>query len=276
MLLRKRQRAGKTLMTTSNIYTKREIIGYQGGEYATSEALVVYEKPLTLFLNHIELVTMICSPGGYEELGIGFLISEGIIQKPSDISLISCREEEGLLWVETSTPTPQTNNFLRRHMASCCGKGRSGLYFINDFRQLQAVDSDTMFSAEQLLGFINELETRSENFRLTGGVHAAALADHSGLLFMFEDIGRHNAVDKVFGKAFLEEINTGDKCLLLSGRVASEILIKAARNNVAFILSRSAPTELTIELAEELAITVVGFARGDRLNIYSHPERVIM
>jgi FdhD protein len=263
-------------MSVSNIYTKREITVYKAGQHAIAEDQVVLEKPLTLFLNHVELATMICSPGGYEELGIGFLISEGIVQKRSDITLITCREEEGLLWIETSIPTPQTNNFLRRHMASCCGKGCAGLYFINDFRQLQAVQSDTQFSAEQLLGFMNALENKSDVFHLTGGVHGAALADHSGLLFMFEDIGRHNAVDKVLGKAFLNEINTSDKCLLLSGRIASEILIKAARSNIAFILSRSAPTELTIELAEELEIAVVGFARGDHLNIYSHPEKVIM
>lgn len=263
-------------MTLSKICSKREITRYQAGQRETLEVSVVQEKPLTLFLNHVEMVTMICSPGGYEELGIGFLISEGIVQKRSDITSISCREEEGLLWVETSTPTSQTSSFLRRHMASCCGKGRAGLYFINDFRQLQAVDSDTMFSAEQLLGFINELENRSTNFRLTGGVHGAALADHSGLLCMFEDIGRHNAVDKVLGRAFLDEINTSDKCLILSGRIASEILIKAARNKVAFVLSRSAPTELTIELAEELKITVIGFARGHQLSIYSHPEKVRM
>ena len=263
-------------MSASNIYTKREITIYKAGQHAISEDPVVLEKPLTLFLNHVEMATMICSPGGYEELGIGFLISEGIVQKRSDITSISCREEEGLLWIETSAPTPQTDNFLRRHLTSCCGKGRAGLYFINDFRQLQAVQSDTLFSAEQLLGFINALENKSDVFRLTGGVHNAALADHSGLLFMFEDIGRHNAVDKVLGKAFLNEMNTSDKCLMLSGRIASEILIKAARSNIAFILSRSAPTELTIELAEELEITVVGFARGDRLSIYSHPEKVIM
>ena len=263
-------------MSASNIYTKREITVYKSGQNAIFEDQVVLEKPLTLFLNHVELATMICSPGGYEELGIGFLISEGIVHKRSDITLITCREEEGLLWIETSIPTPQTNNFLRRHMASCCGKGRAGLYFINDFRQLQAVQSNTQFSAEQLLGFMNALENKSDVFHLTGGVHGAALADHSGLLFMFEDIGRHNAVDKVLGKAFLNEINTSDKCLLLSGRIASEILIKAARSNIAFILSRSAPTELTIELAEELEIAVVGFARGDHLNIYSHPEKVIM
>lgn len=263
-------------MIESDIYIKREITSYKAGRHSVSEDPVVLEKPLTIFLNHVELATMICSPGGCEELGIGFLISEGIIQNRSDITSISCRDAEGLLWIETNTPTPQTNSFLRRHMASCCGKGRAGLYFINDFRQLQAVQSDAMFSAEQLLGFIYALEHKSDVFRLTGGVHAAALADQSGLLYMYEDIGRHNAVDKVLGKAFLEEMETRDKCLLLSGRIASEILIKAARSSIPFVLSRSAPTELTIELAEELEITVVGFARGDRLSIYSHPEKVIM
>jgi len=263
-------------MSAANIYSKCEVTSYKAGQHTIYEDRVVLERPLTLFLNHVELATMICSPGGYEELGIGFLISEGIIQKRADITAISCREEEGLLRIETSTPTPQTNNFLRRHMASCCGKGRAGLYFINDFRQLKAVQSDTQFSAEQLLGFMNALENKSEVFRLTGGVHGAALADNSGLLFMFEDIGRHNAVDKVLGKAFLNELETSDKCLLLSGRIASEILIKAARSNIAFVLSRSAPTALTIELAEELEIAVIGFARGDQLNIYSHPEKVIL
>lgn len=263
-------------MTEASIYVNREIVIYKNDHNQIAEDPVVLEKPLTLFLNHVELATMICSPGGYLELGIGFLISEGLVQKRSDITSVSCRDEEGLLWIETSTPTPQTNNFLRRHLASCCGKGRAGLYFINDFRQLRAVQSDNKFSAEQLLSFMNELEKKSDVFRLTGGVHSAALADHTGLLFAFEDIGRHNAVDKVLGKAFWNEINTADKCLLLSGRIASEILIKAARSNISLILSRSAPTELTIELAEELEITVVGFARGDRLSIYSHSKRVIM
>lgn len=263
-------------MTNSIKYNQREITAFCAGRHTISEVPVVVEKPLTLFLNHLELATMICSPGAYEELCVGFLISEGIVQERSDISSISCREAEGLVWIETGKPTPQTNNFLRRHMASCCGKGRAGLYFINDFRQLEAVQSDAVFRAEELLGFINELENKSDIYRRTHGLHEAALADHSGLLYMYEDIGRHNAVDKVFGKAFLEEIGMTDKCLLLSGRIASEILIKAVRNKVSFILSRSVPTELAIELAEELGITLIGFARGDRFNIYSHPEKVMM
>ncbi|MGE5397716.1 MAG: formate dehydrogenase accessory sulfurtransferase FdhD [Chitinophagales bacterium] len=249
---------------------------YHHGVIEYTEAAVVQERPLTLFLNHVELATMVCSPGGYEELGVGFLLSEGLVQKPSDILDISCREEEGLLWIETGCPVPQTNNFLRRHIASCCGKSRAGLYFINDARQLNPVESDMRFKAEYLLEIINALEEKSTSFRLTGGVHSAALADSTGLLCMYEDIGRHNAVDKVLGYAFLNNIPTDDKCLLLSGRVASEILIKAARAGIPLILSRSAPTCLTVELAEEMNITVVGFARGDQFSIYSHPERAVI
>ena len=257
-------------------YQKREITVYNQGLIECRQDAIILEKPLTLFLNHVELVTMICSPGGYEELGVGFLISEGLLHKPSDITSLSCRAEEGLLWVETRCPTPQTRNFLRRHMGSCCGKGRAGLYFINDARQVKSVESNQCFSAQHLLRLMNCLEEQSTAFRMTGGAHSAALGNDSDLLFLYEDIGRHNAVDKVLGYAFLHEIETKDKCLLLSGRIASEILIKAARTNIPLVLSRAAPTDLTIELAEELNITVVGFARGERLNIYSHPDKIIM
>lgn len=261
-------------MASLETYKQREIINYNRGTVSTIEDPVVEEIPLTLFLNQVELATMVCSPGGFKELGVGFLLTEGLIQKPADIISMTLREEEGLLWIETSNPIPQTGTFLRRHMASCCGKSRAGLYFINDARQLKPLESDALYTAEQLLQYINTLEIRSASFQKTGGVHSSALADHSGILCMYEDIGRHNAVDKVLGYAFLNEISTDDKCLLLSGRIASEILIKAARANIPVVLSRSAPTGLTVDLADDLNITVVGFARGERFNIYTHPERV--
>ncbi|MDD4802992.1 MAG: formate dehydrogenase accessory sulfurtransferase FdhD [Syntrophomonas sp.] len=263
-------------MPEHSISKPREITFYNHGVIEHIEDLVVQETPLTLFLNHTELATMICSPHGYKELGVGFLLTEGLVQKPSDIVDISCREEDGLLWIETSSPVPQTNNFLRRHIASCCGKSRAGLYFINDARQLKPVQSNARFTPEHLLKMINLLEEKSATFKRTGGVHSAALADSSGMLCMYEDIGRHNAVDKVLGYAFLNNIPADDKCLLLSGRVASEILIKAVRANIPLVLSRSAPTGLTIDLAEEMNITVVGFARGQRFSIYSHQEKIII
>lgn len=258
------------------LYVKRDIWTYEQGNIRFKEAEVVVEKPLTVFLNHNELATLICSPGGLKELTTGFLISEGLIKDRSQIEDIRCRDEDGLLWIETTEPVAQTDNFLRRHIASCCGKGRAGLYFINDARQLQPVESDWQVGIAHLLELMGLLDQDSSTFRRTGGVHSAALADETGIIASYEDIGRHNAVDKVLGYAFLNDMATDNKCLLLSGRIASEILIKAARSNVPLVLSRAAPTELTLELADELQITVVGFARGDKLNIYTHPERVLL
>lgn len=261
-------------MTQAAIYEKIAVTVYNDSLIEPKEVQVVREKPLTLFVNQTELVTMVCSPRALTELGIGFLVTEGLINKPADILSISLREEEGLLWIETSNPLSPTGAFLRRHIASCCGKSRAGLYFINDARQLRPIEADLKVEAQHLLNLINNLEERSATFHLTGGVHSAALADQGEILCTFEDIGRHNAVDKVIGYAFWNEIKPDDKCLLLSGRVASEILIKAVRAGFPLILSRSAPTKLTVELADEFNITVVGFARGHKFTIYSHPERV--
>ena len=118
------------------------------------------------------------------------------------------------------------------------------------------------------------MDASSQTFKQTGGVHSAGLADNQQLLFRFEDIGRHNAVDKVIGQAFLQQIDLSDKCLLLSGRIAAEILIKAARNGIPFLLSRSAPTLKAVEMAEEIGLTVIGFARGQRFNLYCQGEGI--
>jgi FdhD protein len=262
-------------MSQLPLYIQRKILKYDEGVIENKEAAVVMEKPLTVFLNHNELATLICSPGGLQELTAGFLLSEGLIQKRSDIEDIYCQENEGLLYINTAFPVRQTDNFLRRHIASCCGKGRAGLYFINDARQLQPVVSDWRIQDKRVIFLMDEFEKKADTFRLTGGVHSAALADQSGIIMQYEDIGRHNAVDKILGCAFLNNISTEDKCLLLSGRVASEILIKAARGSIAVILSRAAPTGLTLELAEELGICVVGFARGKQFSVYTHSEKII-
>ncbi len=262
-------------MSLPPVYQERDIMLYQHGVMERSSASIVSEIPLTVYLNDTELATLICSPIGYKELAAGFLLSEGLVQDPSDIKDISIHEDDGLLWVETSAPVPQMENFLRRQIASCCGKGRATLYFVNDARQLQPVQSASKFKAPDILRLIAMLEENSATFRRTGGVHGAALADSTGLLVMFEDIGRHNAVDKVLGHAFINRIMTSDKIMLLSGRVSSEILIKAARIGLPLVVSRSAPTLLAVELAEQFGIAIVGFARGQQFSVYSHVKKVI-
>ncbi|MGE5417670.1 MAG: formate dehydrogenase accessory sulfurtransferase FdhD [Acidobacteriota bacterium] len=262
-------------MPARNIYNQRPVVKYAHGSKEESHDMVVDEMPLTIFLNDLELATLVCSPYALEELAVGFLVSEGLLHSPEEIRELYCREEQGVMWVETSSEVPQLDNFLRRNFASCCGKGRPSLYFINDRDQLQPVASQVQFTAQQLVELSTKLDQYSEAFRLTGGVHSAALADNEGLFISYDDIGRHNALDRVLGYSFLNQLDPSNKAVLLSGRIASEMLIKTVRIGSPLIVSRSAPTGLAIDLAEENGVTLVGFVRGGRLTVYSHPQRII-
>lgn len=258
------------------IYLKRPIFAYKRGKIKQTKDFIVKEFPLTLFVNDYELITTVCSPENLRELGIGFLWSEGFIQSYFDISSMEF-QEEGLLNVKIKNDIAiNFNSFLRRSIASCCGKGRASLYFINDARQLKPIESSALFKLSDCHEQIATLEEKSDTFFLSGGVHSAALADLNSLLFRHEDIGRHNAVDKVLGSIILNQIDTKDKSLVLTGRISSEIIIKAARAKIPIVCSKAAPTELAIELAEELNITIIGFIRGEKSNIYSHHEKIIL
>ncbi|OPX89999.1 MAG: formate dehydrogenase accessory protein [Pelotomaculum sp. PtaB.Bin104] len=263
-------------MTQKALYQEREIIRYNQGSTKSDHEFIVDEIPLTVYVNDTELATLICSSGAFKELAIGFLINEGIIKKYSDIKDITFNEDDGLMWVETTKPVNQTETFLKRQIASCCGKGRACLYFVNDVNQLEPLNSTKQFAATHLLKLIGLLEYGSETYEKTHGVHSAAMGDDTRLLAMFDDIGRHNAVDKVLGYALLNQLGTEDKCLLLSGRVSSEILIKAGHSGIPLVVSCAAPTSLAVDLADQFNVALVGFARGEKMNVYSHPEKVIM
>ncbi|MGQ9557734.1 MAG: formate dehydrogenase accessory sulfurtransferase FdhD [Desulfurispora sp.] len=260
----------------SSLTREQPIHRYQDGHITPTGDLLVREVPLTLFLNDSELATLVCSPGAWRELAAGFLLSEGLIHSADDIAEITLREDEGLLWVQTARPVPQVENFLRRQLASCCGKGRTGLYFVNDAAQLQPIRSPARFAAADILTVARQLEERARLFRDTGGVHSAALAAGGRLVVMYEDIGRHNAVDKVLGHCLWQRLPVQDGALVLSGRVSSEILIKAVRAGLPAVISRAAPTALAVDLAHDFQVCLIGFARGERFNVYSGQERVLL
>lgn len=255
-------------------YTRKLIHRYSENKVEEVNDVIAREFPLTIFINEREIVTLVCSPQSLRELAVGFLVSEGLITKYSDITSMEIQEEEGLISIGLASSPFTLNSFLRRNIASCCGKGRAGLYFVNDARQVKGIVSNHIFEGIKLSQLMEEMESKAEGFRLTGGIHCSALGGDK-IIYMAEDIGRHNAVDKVVGNALISELIFDDKMLLLSGRVSSEIVIKATRAGIPLILSRSAPTDLAIDLAEDLNITIVGFARNGRFNIYSNPERII-
>ncbi|MGE5173223.1 MAG: formate dehydrogenase accessory sulfurtransferase FdhD, partial [Betaproteobacteria bacterium] len=131
-----------------------------------------------------------------------------------------------------------------------------------------------LITLDDIRNLLNNFRTISKLYLETGGVHSAALSDGKGILFFSEDIGRHNAVDKIIGKAFLKSVSVENKILITSGRITSEIMTKAGRNRFPILISRAAPSCMAVSYAEDLGITLVGFARGDRMNIYTWPKRI--
>ena len=162
---------------------------------------------------------------------------------------------------------------FKRLITSGCGKGIT-FYNVVDSISCRKVTSQAKISWQEVLSLMKNMQHQSQLFRVTGGVHSAGLCDNKDILVFSEDIGRHNAIDKIFGKCFLEGIKTDNRIIITSGRASSEILAKIAKRNIPIIISRSAPTNLAVKMANKLGITLIGFARGRRINIYTNDWRV--
>ena len=208
------------------LFHEKNILIYRQGEVRPYQDTLVIEVPLTVYANGQELSTLVCSPQGYKELGVGYLLNEGLISDPADIQDIHHDSNKGILFIEGKIDTPSNGNRHKRYFPEDSEKLHSSFYFAKDACQIKPVKSDFQIPAYHLLQLISLLEEKSLTFRQTGGVHSAALADNSGLIVRYEDIGRHNAVDKVLGYAFLNGIPLDDKCLVLSGRVAQRLCLK--------------------------------------------------
>lgn len=238
------------------------------------EDTVVREFPLTIILNDQELVTMLCSPADQKELAVGFLYSEGLITSREEIGNVTLNEGTGVIRVETKNGNVLDREVLfNRLITSGCGRGAS-FYSATDVTG-EKVESLLQVSVNEILSIMKDFQHRSETFRATGGVHSAALCNTKEILIFNEDIGRHNAMDKVFGECLLKDIPTDDRLVITSGRISSEILLKVARRNAPILISKSAPTNLGVKMAEDLGITLVGFVRGKRANVYTNSHRII-
>jgi FdhD protein len=238
------------------------------------EDIVVREFPVTIILNNEELVTMLCSPKNLDYLTVGFLFSEGLLESRDEIKNVLVDENRGIVRVNTIEEKDFDNDFMfKRMITSGCGRGAS-FYHAADAENREQIQSGTKISTGEVLTLMREFQQKSEIFRETGGVHSAALCDTKNILVFMEDIGRHNAIDKIFGKCMMEDIPTEGRIVVTSGRVSSEILLKVSRRNIPIIVSKSAPTNLGVRLAGELGMTLLGFARGKRVNAYTNDWRI--
>ena len=239
------------------------------------EDIITAEFALTIILNNQELVTLLCSPTDLNYLAIGFLSSEGLLKSKDEIKKIVVDDQRGVARVETEEDKRLESQLLfKRLITSGCGKGAS-FYSDADVKNQAKVESQIRISAPQVFALVKEFQHRSQVYKTTGGVHSAALCDTKSILVFSEDIGRHNAIDKIFGECMLTDLPTEDRLIITSGRISSEILFKVAKRNIPILISKSAPTNLGVKLAADFGITLIGFARGKRMNVYTDSWRVV-
>lgn len=236
---------------------------------------IVTEFPMTVRLDGEEFATMVCTPTHMQDLVVGFLASEGIIQTYQDIQSISIDKDAGFAYIElTNKRIVNKDMVAKRVIGSCCGKSRQ-FYFLNDAKTAKTITTKAQVTVQQCIHLMKQLQEGSYDFQKTGGVHNAALCDPHQILVARTDIGRHNALDKVYGHTIQHPVSMKDKIIAFSGRISSEVLLKVSKIGVGILLSKSAPSDLALELAQDLGITTVGFIRDGRMNIYTHPERIV-
>lgn len=245
------------------------------GEYSDVKDTVVVEYPFTLFLNDKEFITLLCSPKSLKSLAIGFLNSEGIIDSKEDINDIKIDEEKGQAYIDTKSKRKMSENINKKKIiTSGCGKGIT-FYDVMESFKMDKINNDIRLEKREIFNLMKMFNEKAEVFLKTGGTHSCALCSKDKIIIYEEDIGRHNAVDKVLGKALLEDISLEDKIILTSGRVSTEILIKILKRKIPILISRSAPTNLAVEISRQMNILLIGFARGKKMNVYSKFDSIV-
>jgi FdhD protein len=239
---------------------------------------VAEEKPLHLFVNTTHWATILCSPSNLKEMAVGHLLSEGILKSTTEIKEITLKEKENTCTVKLK-PSVNVEDRIKlsrlhtRVIPSACGSGSPYQYT----GKTPTVKSTLTVNAQIVFDCVNQLNFKAEVFRQTGGVHAAAIYKADGsLIAIAEDVGRHNAVDKAIGMAALKQTNF-DQCFLAStGRLSGDVAFKAAKVGLPIIASLAAALSSGIETAKAANLTLAGFVRGKRMNIYTFDKRILL
>jgi FdhD protein len=235
---------------------------------------VAEEKPLNIFINKAYYVTIFCSPSNLKELALGHLLSEGILKSVEEIEEVNLKNEACYVKIKSDINIKKRlklSKHFSRIITSACGSpwAYSG--------KLPKIKSNLKVKAETILNSVKNLNFIAETFRKTGGVHAAAIYKSNGELVAFaEDVGRHNAVDKVIGIAALNKTDLSLCFLALSGRLTGDMVLKAGRVGLPIIASLAAALDSGIAIANDVGLTLIGFVRGKRMNIYACPERILL
>jgi FdhD protein len=243
---------------------------YKGGTASPVESAVIEETLVCISVNGQELATFMCTPHRLEELALGFLRSEGFIHSLADIEVLHLAESKSCvdIWLRDLSFSPPK----RQIITSGCG---GGVTFDDLSQRHLPLNTAATVTPAQVSRLMHQLHLAAELYQEVRGVHTSALSDGQELLLVAQDVGRHNTVDRLWGQALQQGIETEGRLLLASGRISSEMINKAAKMKIPIIISRTSPTSLSVELGRAWNVTVIGYARGNTFRVYSAPERVV-
>ncbi|HEY3366057.1 MAG TPA: formate dehydrogenase accessory sulfurtransferase FdhD [Symbiobacteriaceae bacterium] len=241
------------------------------------EQAMPVERPVTLYLNDEELVTLQSTPSQLDDWVLGFLYGEGLIHGMADVQRLSVDEDRGLIWVDLAPGLGEVEaGGRKRYLTAGCGKGVT-FSSLKDALQLKPVKHDLTVSLDSVLGWVREMQANTPLYAETGGVHAAALKHvGTGELIVREDVGRHNALDKAIGAALRAGWPFDHVVALTSGRISYEAASKLGRVGVGVGASLTAATDQAVRLARHLGMDLVGYAKSPKhLVIYTEGLRLI-
>jgi FdhD protein len=243
---------------------------YEFQKWKSVDAGTIVETPVSLTVNGEVWTTFMCTPVYLEALAIGFLYNEGIIEGMDEVVDVRvCEHGDNVdVWLTHMAEQPST----WRRTSGCTGGVTAVDLLAKPNVSLSA--NNLRVQPEMIGNFVEMLFEAQSLYRETGGVHTSALSDGKKILLSAEDIGRHNTLDKIAGLCLIKDVWPQTKILMTTGRISSEMLQKAARLNAPIIISRTSPSSLSIEMAERYGITLIGYARRQRFNVYTHMQRV--
>lgn len=243
---------------------------YEFGKWERRDTETIVETPVSLTVNGKVWITFMCTPIHLEELALGFLFNEGVVNQMGDIADLRLCEHGDNVDVWLNFQAEQPSNW--RRTSGCTG----GATAVDLLAKPNVNFSGNRFQVqpEAVLKMVDRLFESQELYRDTGGVHTSALSDGERIVLAADDIGRHNTLDKIAGMCLTRNVQPPNRILITTGRISSEMLQKAARMNAPILISRTSPSSLSIEMAQRYGVTLIGYARRNRFNVYSNGARI--
>ncbi len=241
---------------------------YRSGKLGLVEGDLIVEQPVVLYVNGDSWLTFMCTPNHLEALATGFLFNEGVIDSLDQIADIYICDSGDIVDIWLNHGVEKPTEWKR---TSGCTGGYTAVELNSITKEFS---NGTCLTASNVRRLVEKLFESQDLYGKAGGVHTSVLTDGDQITIMAEDVGRHNSLDKIAGRCLLEKIDFPRKILLTTGRISSDMLQKSARIGAAIVISRTSPTSMSVNLADKWGITLIGYARRDRFNLYTHPNRI--